>query len=386
MPPKRILIVEDETNVAHALARALTMLEGAEYKVDQCDSAEAALERLRATPPYDLLITDLRMAGMSGLELLERLPQTSPTTRSMLITAYGSPQIEMQARLLANAYLPKPFSTKSFVAVVKQALITAPFAAPRVIAFSEDGLRAIQERLERLRADVDAVGTFLFDQSGQLLTQTEHLGEFDATAFRALLGNTMSAASELGHILQDDETFDLHFHEGKQYEVYAAQISQQIFLSVLIKRQGSASRIGMVWLYLRRAIAELRVLVKHARSTQATLFDQELAAGVTSALDEALGLSDTPNVEETLPEPPLPKARSRRTADFDLDAFLQANPPPRHRARTTTPPDSTTVNTISRTPAPTSLPEDSNTMLSYEQARALGLINLDERGTDSADQ
>lgn len=374
MPPKRILIVEDETNVANALARALTMLAGAEYAVDQCDSAETALEHLRATS-YDLLITDLRMAGMSGLDLLERVPQVNPATRTVLITAYGSPKIEARAKLLANAYLPKPFSMKDFIAVVKQALATAPLARPRMIVFSEQGLQTIQERLERLRTDAEAVGAFLFDQSGQLLTQTGQTGEFDGTAFRALLGNTMSAASELDHILQDDEGFDLHFHEGKQYEVYATQISPQVFLALLIERQRNASRIGMVWLYLRRAIAELRTLVKQAHVEDAvTVLDADLVAGVADALDQALGLDDA--VSETpTPQAPPPLHRARR-AEFDLDAFLQANPP-RRRARKTAPHEEEPSKTESSANVPSTPDHDPNTVLSYEEARALGLVNLD---------
>lgn len=374
MSPQRILIVEDEAHVAHALARALTMV--GDYQVDRCDSAEDALERLRTAPPYDLLVTDLRMGKMSGLDLLERLPQISPTTRTVLITAYGSPKIEARAKLLANAYLPKPFSTKSFVEVVKQALTTTPLQKRRVIIFSEEGLSAIQARLEHLRTDVEAVGAFLFDQSGQLLTQTGQAGEFDATAFRALLGNTMSAASELGHILQDDETFDLHFHEGKQYEVYATQINPQVFLALLIERQGSASRIGMVWLYLRRAIAELRALVKQAQvEDTATLLDADLAAGVANALDQALGLDESANETPPPVETPLPARRTRRV-EFDVDAFLQANPP-RRRARKTASENEHT-DTQSST-ASSSIPTpDPNAVLSYEEARALGLINLDE--------
>jgi len=385
MPPKQILIVEDETNVAQALARALTMIDENAYQVDQCASAEDALERLRAKH-YDLLVTDLRMEGMSGLEFLEQLPQVSPTTRSILITAYGSPQVETRAKLLANAYLPKPFSMKSFITVVKQALATAPFAPARLIAFSEEGLQAIQERMERLRVDVDALGIHLFDQSGQLLTQTGQPGEFDATAFRALLGNTMSAASEVSRILNDDETFDLHFHEGKNYEVYATQISAHVFLAVLIERAGSASRIGMVWLYLRRAIAELRALVKQAQSTPTEIFNPELVAGMTSALDQALGLNETASTEETVShEPTPPKRRTRRAADFDLDTFLQANPTPRRRARAVPPDVETPKSESPKTAAASALP-DPNTVLTYEQARALGLINLDDPTADKYTQ
>jgi len=104
---------------------------------------------------------------------------------------------------------------------------------------------------------------------------------------------------------------------------------------------------------------------------------------MTSALDQALGLNDAPSAEETELGEPLPlKRRARRAADFDLDAFLQANPTPRRRARAV-PPDVETPKSESPDPdsAASALP-DSNTVLTYEQARALGLINLDDPTAD----
>jgi CheY-like chemotaxis protein len=105
---ERILIVEDESSVVEALRWALSLSQGGGYQVEFCHSAEAALERL-GDAHFDLLISDLRLPGMNGLELIERVRQFSPDTHSILITAFGSPQIEEQARRLANAYIAKPF-------------------------------------------------------------------------------------------------------------------------------------------------------------------------------------------------------------------------------------------------------------------------------------
>ena len=109
MENKRVLVVEDESRVAEALCRVLSLPQGGGHQVDYCSSGEAALSRLQETQP-DLLITDLRMSGMSGLELLERAHQISPNTRSLLITGFGSPEVEAQVLRLANSYLPKPFN------------------------------------------------------------------------------------------------------------------------------------------------------------------------------------------------------------------------------------------------------------------------------------
>jgi DNA-binding NtrC family response regulator len=114
---KRILIVEDELTVAQALERALNLPRGGSYAVERCDSAEAALKRL-GQEHFDLVISDLRLPGMNGLDLIERAHRLSPGIHCVLITAYGSPQVEARARLLTDAYLPKPFRLADMVHIV----------------------------------------------------------------------------------------------------------------------------------------------------------------------------------------------------------------------------------------------------------------------------
>ncbi|MDY7079664.1 MAG: HAD hydrolase family protein [Chloroflexota bacterium] len=118
---ERILIVEDSLGVARALNRTLSLPQGGGHWVETCDSGEAALERLRGAH-FGLLVSDLRLPGMNGLALLEHARQISPETRSVLITAFGSPQVEERARHLANAYLPKPFHLQDLIRIVQRVL------------------------------------------------------------------------------------------------------------------------------------------------------------------------------------------------------------------------------------------------------------------------
>lgn len=122
MKQDRILIVEDEVRVAQALARALSMPEGGGYFVETCDSGEDALSLLRGTD-FDLLITDFRMTGMNGLELIARCRESSPAIRSILITAFGSEEVEDKAyELEVDGYLAKPFSIRKLVRAVQVAV------------------------------------------------------------------------------------------------------------------------------------------------------------------------------------------------------------------------------------------------------------------------
>ncbi len=126
MSPARILITEDSLGIARALARALTLgHDGTNYDVKTCESGEKAQELLSADH-YDLLISDLRLPGMDGLNLLEWTRQQFPEMRSVLITAYGSPQVEDRARCVANAYLPKPFRLNDLLQLVQHVLEEAP--------------------------------------------------------------------------------------------------------------------------------------------------------------------------------------------------------------------------------------------------------------------
>lgn len=116
--PKRILIVDDEPKVAFFLQLSLEEL-GGDYEVHRTDSAERALEEFSQCP-YDLIVTDLRLPGIDGLELIDRLSTFHPTPRVILITAYGSDEIEREAYRRRAQYFAKPFSIDEFIQAVKR--------------------------------------------------------------------------------------------------------------------------------------------------------------------------------------------------------------------------------------------------------------------------
>ncbi len=118
MISQSILIVEDELGVAQPLKRALDLTPNKLYQVEICSTGEDALERLQQKR-FDLLISDFRLPGMDGLKLLEQAQHISPKILSILITAYGSPEVEARVRILANAYVPKPFHLRDIVRIVQ---------------------------------------------------------------------------------------------------------------------------------------------------------------------------------------------------------------------------------------------------------------------------
>jgi two-component system response regulator (stage 0 sporulation protein F) len=118
---KRILIVDDEVRVAFFLMEGLKGL-GDEYEVLTTKSAELALEQV-GRQPFDLAVIDHRLPGISGLDLIKRLQDLSPSTQTILITAYSSPELEDEAyRLRAYRYFAKPFHIEDLMCTVQNAL------------------------------------------------------------------------------------------------------------------------------------------------------------------------------------------------------------------------------------------------------------------------
>jgi two-component system, response regulator, stage 0 sporulation protein F len=105
---KRIMIVDDERTILLSLSHLLKT-EGVE--VVTCLKIEEAEESLKRKH-FDLIIADIRMSGMlgrEGLELLNYVKQKDPSTRVVIMTAYGSPDIEKEAYSLgAYHYYNKP--------------------------------------------------------------------------------------------------------------------------------------------------------------------------------------------------------------------------------------------------------------------------------------
>lgn len=118
---KRVLVADDDNNVALLIKDGLTDL-GARFDVETVSSGEEALEKIN-TGGWDLIVTDHRMPGMTGLELIETIKASVPATLSILMTGFGSDETEQTAqRLNVYRYMTKPFPLAELKSVIEQAL------------------------------------------------------------------------------------------------------------------------------------------------------------------------------------------------------------------------------------------------------------------------
>ncbi len=118
-PTGRILVVDDEVNIRNALGKILGR-HG--YEVVVAESGDAALS-LFQDANFDLVLSDLKMAGADGLDVLRAVRERAPETEVILLTAYGTVESAVEAmKLGAYDYLTKPVDPERLPVVVEKAL------------------------------------------------------------------------------------------------------------------------------------------------------------------------------------------------------------------------------------------------------------------------
>ncbi|MCS6806684.1 MAG: response regulator [Acidobacteriota bacterium] len=115
----RILITDDEEPIRRVLR---IMCKGLGHHVDVAENGLEAMERFRQAP-YDLLITDLKMMPVSGIELVQFVRSAYPQTKIIILTAWSISASELQAKKLGiKHYFAKPFNREQVIAAIKQLL------------------------------------------------------------------------------------------------------------------------------------------------------------------------------------------------------------------------------------------------------------------------
>jgi len=117
----RVLVVDDEPNICDLLDELLSR-QG--YAIETCLNGQDALDKIR-DGGYDMVISDLKMPGINGIELIRTVKSESPDTATVLVTGYATVETAVEAlRFGADDYVTKPFNIEELRKVVSRGLET----------------------------------------------------------------------------------------------------------------------------------------------------------------------------------------------------------------------------------------------------------------------
>jgi CheY-like chemotaxis protein len=251
---KRILIVDDDEKLATLLQESLRTLDEG-YDVVTAGGTDEALAKV-SKRSFDLVITDLMMPEVDGLQLLEALKAINPSIVTVAMTAFDSPEIRAKAeRFGIYRYLSKPFSVHDFRQCVKDAFEEAE-RAQEAAAFSEEQLEAIERNLSSLRTSVRAHSVTLIDSAGRIISVQSVERDLNmASLCNTLLTGNAAVAAEIARLLGGWPACRLSYHEGDDYNVCVYTLNEDFSLVIVF---GRGVKVGQVWFYAKQVVNDLQ--------------------------------------------------------------------------------------------------------------------------------
>ncbi|MBI3362159.1 MAG: response regulator [Chloroflexi bacterium] len=263
MPARRILLVDDQREVTRLLRTSLELL-NRDYVIVDVPSGEEALLEVQRTP-FDLLVTDVRLPGIDGLTLINRVRRANAAAKIILITGESPQTIEAEVKRIAPfAYFSKPISTDKFLDAAQDAL--GEKTAPAKIDTPANGSPAISDRLASLRRDLGALAVFLADLDGRVVLSAGDIARLDVTAVLQPLVTTFSASLKVCSLLGGLVPTNVQFFDGDDYDLYTLNVGQFFLLVIVFDGDRGGTAMGAVMRFgricaddLLNALAEIGV-------------------------------------------------------------------------------------------------------------------------------
>ncbi len=179
----RVLIVDDEDIARISLAEILR-LEG--YTIKAVESGEAAVDILRKEP-FDVMVLDLKMPGMSGIDVLEAIDEEAGEMKVIVLTAHGSMDTAIQAiRYRVHDYLLKPVMPENIVRCIENAVTRTeeerdlPASQPKIFRLPGGAMLDCSRReitwdggMVNLTPTESRLMEVLYELSGQVITHSD---------------------------------------------------------------------------------------------------------------------------------------------------------------------------------------------------------------------
>jgi CheY-like chemotaxis protein len=299
MDPYRILIVDDQRDVRRLLREALQTL-GLDLQVVDVPSGEEAILVI-SNQRFDLLVSDVRLPGISGLEVKKKAQIQNPNLKLILITGMTEPEIRQQVvDAGADAFFFKPVEIADFLDSVERCLgVVKTIFPPEPVLPEDDSVPAqsLSEKLSSLRQELNAFSAALLDDRGRVTAGAGDLpGEIEEANVIPILMGALSAAAKVDHLLSATLPQNILIFSGGKVDLYLANVGEAMAL-LLALEPSHGERQGEILGQVQMAVKDLQgILLQIGVATS-------LQPGATETPEEPPEL--VPEVEEDEESPVL---------------------------------------------------------------------------------
>jgi len=227
MASYRIVIVDDQREVSRLLRSALATLE---YKLDIVEmpsGEEAILDSSRN--PIDLLVSDYRLPGISGIELMRKVRKFRPNVKVILITGQTDPKIRKEvSEAGADAFFIKPVPIADFLDSVERHLgLVESILPPEPILPEEvaDVRPSLPDLMVHLRLELEAIAVLLLNDNGNILARAGDLPDSnEEVSLLSSLLSIHSAGQKVAHLIGQKIAANWYVFDGVQYDLIFAPV------------------------------------------------------------------------------------------------------------------------------------------------------------------
>ena len=325
MAAYRVLVVEDNHEVRRMVTASIKTL-GAEIDVLDVPSAEEAL-LISTTLPLDLVVLDIRLPGMSGLEMVTKLRKRKPETKLILVTGVEDAAIRQQvSEAGAEAFFFKPIAITTFLDVVKRSLWPVP-GEPGPPTIDEDRVAAIptingvargtpeinlvtdagrhatlptlSERLADLKKQVKAVSTLLVNDVGQILEEAGNAVEIrTGSDLLSALMHAFRTSLQVSQAMAKGTSESLLYFVAPRQCIYVTPVGLNHALFVVTVGFFGPDKLGMIYHAIHLAVRDLQTILannaaeEEAGKTETKKLQAELQSEITVDQEILAGVED----------------------------------------------------------------------------------------------
>jgi CheY-like chemotaxis protein len=324
MPTKRVIIADDALDFGRMLQASLATLD-IKLKITLVPSAEEALLETRRGAT-DLLISDVRLPGMSGFELVRKARVHYPALKIIVVTGMRDETMRQQAEAAgADAFFNKPLSMADFLDTAQALLGVA--AAPEKKAAPPESMQPpvnarVGELLANLRGRLGARSVVLADASGGVLSNAGDSSALPSAGLASILEGLKAVEKTARLLGRADGMLALDGQDGD----IAAVALRDMALVVMLPPGPSALRLALAVEEILAAQTELAALLNEKPAPAAPPSPAEIAP---AALAENAAGAPTPALtpEPAPPAPVLPELDGVEEDLGGLEGLFEQKPP-----------------------------------------------------------